>query len=93
MKINAKTYAGIKTAVITFVTLFAVNLVGFFNDLMSWAGADGEPFPSVSPLGKAAVAAAAAAAVGLVNFFVNYGQEKGIVPGQAPSYPDKPAVE
>lgn len=88
---NAKTYAAIKTAIITFGTIFAVSLLGFLNDVASWAGSTDSMFPSVSPLGKAAVAALAAAAVGLVNFFVNYGQEKGVVPGEPASYVGKPS--
>ena len=81
-----KAYAAKKTAIITFITLFGIQLLGFLNDIASWAGAEGEPFPSVSPLGKAFVAASVAAVTGLVNFFINAGQEKGIVPGKAPSY-------
>ena len=81
-----KAYAAKKTAIITFVTLFGVQLLGFFATISSWAGADGADFPSISPLAKGFVSALIAALTGLVNFFVNAGQEKGIVPGKAPSY-------
>ena len=43
----------------------------------------------MSVLGKAAVSALAAAMVGLVNYLVNLGQEKGVVPGKAPTYDGK----
>ena len=85
-----KSYAAKKTAVITFISLFGLQLLGFLSDVAEWAGATDRSFPSVSPLGKAAVSAAAAALTGLVNYFVNAGQEKGVIPGKAPSYAPEP---
>ena len=86
MKISDKLYAAIKTALITFVSLLSVHLLGLVTDVMEWAGNDGADFPSITPLAKAVVAAFVATVVGLVNYVVNLGQEKGIVPGKAPSY-------
>lgn len=84
-----KAYAAKKTAIITFITLFSVQLFGFLNDLSQWVGTD-DSFPSASPLAKAFISAVTAALAGLVNFFVNAGQEAGIVPGKAPSYEPTP---
>jgi hypothetical protein len=87
--LSSKLYAAIKTALISFATLFAVSLAGWLTDVMEWAGDTTGDFPSVSPLGKAAVAALAAALIGLVNYLVNLGQEHNVVPGKAPVYPNK----
>lgn len=51
-----------------FVGVFGVSLLGFFHDVAEWAGDTAHEFPSVSPLGKAAVAGLSAAATFLVTF-------------------------
>lgn len=83
-------YAGVKTAIITFLTLFAGTLLGFLHNVQEWAsdatGAERE-FPSLSPLGKGAVSAASAAVVGLVTWGVNALQSRGKLPGKSATYP------
>lgn len=80
--------AGAATAVFTFIGLFGASLIGWIQAVVDWAAASGEPpFPSVSVLGKAAVSAATAALVGLVNYVVRSAQTAGWLPGSGPTYP------
>lgn len=60
----------IRTAVFTFVAIFALALTGVLGDLTEWAN-DGGNFPNLDVLAKAAVAGFAAAASGLVTWIVN----------------------
>lgn len=91
---NHNIHAGVKTAIITFFTLFAASLFGFLGDVQRWAsdttGAE-HHFPSLQPLGKGFVSALAGALVGLVTFLINWGQANGKLPGKAAQYPDAPA--
>lgn len=61
----------LRTAAQTFVGVFSLTLLGFLSSVQEWAGGTAADFPSVNPLGKAAVGAAAAVAAGLVSFAVN----------------------
>lgn len=61
----------LRTAAQTFVGVFSLTLLGFLSSVQEWAGGTAVDFPSVNPLGKAAVGAAAAVAAGLVSFAVN----------------------
>lgn len=51
----------IRVFVYTFITTFALALTGFLGDVAEWATRDDLPFPDVSVLGKAAVAAVSGA--------------------------------
>lgn len=62
---------GARTALWTFIAVFGVSLLGFINDVAGWAGASDKAFPSVNPLGKAAIAALCAAASGFIGLVVN----------------------
>lgn len=86
-----KLYAAVKSALISAFVLFAATLIGFLNQVIDWAGRDDTPFPDMSVLGKGLVAAVSGAAIGLVTYLVNAGQEKGVVPGKAAQYTPKPA--
>lgn len=83
------TKAALFTALWTFIGVFGVSLAGWVSDVAAWAGTDGAVFPAVTPLGKAAVAAFAAAASGLVGWIVRTAQSHGMLPGEAPHYPTK----
>ncbi len=77
-----KLFAAIKVALIVFLSQFLLDVVGFVGDVREWAdGADGRPFPSLSPLGKAAVSALSAALSGLALYVYNT-----IRPTSAPEY-------
>lgn len=79
--------AALWTALFTFVALFGISLLGWVQEVAAWAGsATAGDFPSVTPLGKAAVAAVAAAATGLINWIVRFAQAKGALPGNGPAY-------
>jgi len=60
--------AAYRTAFQTFVGMFGLSLLGWLSQVAEWAGstASGADFPSVSPLGKAVVAAMVAASSGVV---------------------------
>lgn len=67
--------AGLWTALFTFVGLFGLSLVGWLQDVASWASSSGaEPLPGLTSLGYAAVSAATAAVVGLINAVVRLAQ-------------------
>lgn len=62
----------LRTFIIAFLALFIPALLGWLQALMNWANGDGsEPFPSYDTLQKAAVSAAVAALIGLVNWVWN----------------------
>jgi hypothetical protein len=81
--------AALYTALWTFIGVFGVSLLGWIGDVAVWASSDTEMFPSVTPLGKAAVAALAAAAAGFVGWVVRWTQSHGWLPGEAPQYAHK----
>lgn len=65
----------IRTFAQTFVGLFLISTAGWLAALVTWAQCSTSScaaFPSLTPLGRAAVAAGAAAAVALVSFVQNY---------------------
>lgn len=62
----------LRTLVISFVGLYIPAVIGFLGDLTKWAGAHGQtPFPELSNLGYAGVAAIAAALITILNLVVN----------------------
>lgn len=81
--------AALYTALWTFIGVFGISLLGWLGDVATWASSDLETFPSVTPLGKAAVAALAAAAAGFVGWVVRWSQSHGWLPGEPPQYPHK----
>lgn len=77
--------AGAFTALWTFIGMFSLAFFGWLNDVQAWATGDGAAtvFPDTAVLVKAAIAAVAAAAGGLVGTFVRLAQVfsgKGDVP-------------
>lgn len=68
--------AGAYTALWSFIALFGLSLIGWLNDVVGWATSDGATvaFPDPSVLVKAAAAAVAAAASGLVGTIVRLAQ-------------------
>ena len=81
--------AALWTALFSFIGLFSVTLLGWLQDVVVWASDSGvAEFPTLSVLGYGLVAAAASAAIGLVNFVVRFGQAKCFLPGSGPSYGD-----
>lgn len=75
----------------TFIGLFGVTLLGWFQVVGEWASKHGhEPFPDVSVLGYGLVSAAGAAAAGLVAFIVRFAQTKNVLPGEPPAFPTTP---
>lgn len=83
------TKSALYTALWSFLGVFGVSLLGWLGDIATWAGTDGATFPAVTPLGKAAVAAFAAAASGLIGWLVRTAQSRGMLPGSAPHYTSK----
>jgi hypothetical protein len=57
--------------VYTFVAMFSLSLTGFLSEVVTWASTDGATFPSVTPLGKALVAALTSSLSGLVAYVYN----------------------
>ena len=76
--------AGYRTALQTFIGMFGLSLLGWLSDVGAWAGSSDGTFPSVNPLGKAAVAALVAASSGLVAALMKAVGSKG------PAYPTPP---
>lgn len=77
--------AGLFTALWTFIGMFGLAFLGWLNDVQQWATSDGAVtvFPDTSVLVKAAIAAVAAAAGGVVGTVVRLVQVatgKGDVP-------------
>jgi succinate-acetate transporter protein len=70
----------VRTAVQTFVGVFALSLTGLLNSVIDWASGESD-VSSVSVVGKAAVAGAAAAFVGLVSWAQNAAETKEWWPG------------
>jgi hypothetical protein len=66
--------AAVNTAWQTFLGVFLIALLGFLGDVVGWLNGAGE-FPSVTPLGKAAIAGAAAAASFLVTWVIRTVQQ------------------
>lgn len=63
------------TALWAFIGTFGLTLTGWLADVAKWASDSGAtPFPGLSVLGYGAVAAAAAAASGVVAFIVRAAQ-------------------
>lgn len=80
------------TALWSFVGPFGLALVGWLNEVGQWANDRGRtPFPDVSTLGYAAVAAAVAASAFVVALAVRLAQANGWLPGQPPTYAAGPA--
>lgn len=78
--------AGLWTAVFSLVTLFGAALIGWLTDLVEWATpGSGAQFPDPTVLRSAAVAAAASAGIGLVNFAVRWVQARTGT-GEVPTY-------
>jgi hypothetical protein len=76
--------AAYRTAGQTFLGMFGLSLLGWLADVSSWAGSTEGTFPSVSPLGKAVVAAMVAASSGVVAALMKaFGKE-------GPAYPTTP---
>lgn len=73
------------TAWQTFIGVFGLALLGFISDVARWADSGAGAFPSVSPLGKAAVAALAAASSFLVTWLVR-GVQQAKNPANGPQY-------
>lgn len=55
----------------TFLGIFSLALTGWLGDVVEWASESDRAFPGLSPLGKAAVAGAAAGAAAVVAFVMN----------------------
>lgn len=80
--------AALWTALYTFLGLFVASTAGWVEDVIGWASTGGvEVFPDVTVVGKAAVSAAGAAFVGLVNWAWRKMQSLGVLPGNGPVYP------
>lgn len=73
-----------RTAGQTFLGMFGLSLLGWLSDVASWAGSSEGSFPSVSPLGKAVVAAMVAASSGVVAALMKAFGKSG------PAYPTPP---
>lgn len=75
------------TVLFSFITLFALSLLGWLGDVLAWAQDTNDitVFPDPSVLIKAAVSASVSAIIGLVNFVVRYVQGK-VGGGEAPVY-------
>lgn len=67
-RLSNATKAALNSVWQTFVATFSVTLLGFLADVAKWADAGETKFPSLTPIAKAAVSAAAAAAAGFVTF-------------------------
>lgn len=75
------------SALFFFVGTFGLALLGWLNDVGRWASDHGRtPFPDISVLGYATVAAAVSAAGFVVNLAVRLAQAKGALPGEPPDY-------
>lgn len=79
--------AGAYTALWTFLALFGAAALGFLTQVGQWASAHGrDPFPDVSVLGYAFIAAVVAALAGILGTIIRLAQAHGLVPGQPPAY-------
>jgi len=77
--------AAYRTAGQTFLGMFGLSLLGWLSQVAEWAGNTTGDFPSVSPLGKAVVAAMVAASSGVVAALMKVAGSNG------PSYTPPPA--
>lgn len=66
----------LRTFLQVFVGVFSVSVLGFLNDIVEWASSTDRAFPSLSPLGKAAVSAACAGVVSLVTLAQNWAEDR-----------------
>lgn len=71
----------VRTFIQAFVVLFLVSLTGWLGDVHEWATCleQCQPFPDPSALGKAAVAAAASAAISTFTLIQNVLEDRGRV--------------
>ncbi len=70
----------------TFIGLFGLSLLGWLKDVQEWAGGTNYSFPAVSPLGKAAGSAFAAAMTSMVTLVYRSIQQKKD-PTAGPQFP------
>jgi hypothetical protein len=85
---NDQIKAGLWTALFTFIGLFLLASLGWLADIAAWASSSGQtPLPGLGVLGYAAVSAAVAAVVGLINTVIRWLQARGVLPGNGPAYP------
>jgi len=63
----------VRSFLFAFIALFGLSLIGWLNDVVQWANDTqaANVFPDPGVLVKAAISAAASAAVGFVTFLVN----------------------
>ena len=80
--------AGVATAFFVAVPGFLLSMVGWLQDLASWAAGDTVEFPDPSVVRKAAVALVLAVVLGAINAAVRYVQER-TGKGTTPVYPSK----
>lgn len=94
INLSNPTRAALRTAVQAFVAVFSISLLGWLASVTEWAGSTDAVFPSIDPLGKAAVAALVAAAVSLVTYLQNVVERFDKVPVLLPyQKPVENAVE
>ncbi len=87
-KLTDAARAGVVTAFFTFLTTFLTGAAGWWQAVMDWVTTSGQaPFPDISVLGTAAVAAFLAALTGLANYLYRAAQSQGVLPGNGPTYP------
>lgn len=77
--------AAVNTAWQSFLATFGISLLGFLGDVAKWSDGSLDTFPAISPLGKAVVAAAVAAASFLLTFAVR-GFQAAKDPAAGPKY-------
>ncbi len=77
--------AAVNSAWQSFAAVFGIALMGWITDVAKWAGEVEGTFPSVSPVGKAAVAGAASAATFLVTYIFRTARAKSS-PYAGPKY-------
>lgn len=80
--------AAINTAWQSAVGAFLLSLLGFLHDVQEWAGGAAE-FPSVTPLGKAVMAALVGAVAGLITVVHRSIKAGPVYPGTPPADPPK----
>jgi hypothetical protein len=77
--------AAINTAWQSFIATFGIALLGFLGDVAKWSDGSLDTFPAISPLGKAVVAAAVAAASFILTFTIR-GAQAAKNPDAGPKY-------
>jgi hypothetical protein len=75
--------AGWRTFIQSFLGLFLISLIGWLQQVVTWATASDQVFPNTDVLLKAAVTATAAAFIALIAFIQNKVENKAgaSVPG------------